>query len=279
MDPAVRRGELTESAWERIAPLLPRADGRGRPWRDHRQVINGVLWRLRTGTPWRDVPDRYGPWQTVYERFARWETDGTWAKLLEHVQVHQDAAGTVSWTISVDSTIARAHQHASGARERRTPAGDEGEDPTHPVGNGQALGRSRGGLTTKIHLACDGRGLPLTVVVTPGNVNDSTVFNTIMDTLRVPRPGVGRPRCRPDAVIADKAYSSRAIRQALRRRGIRPVIPEHTDQKANRVRRGQAGGRPPTFDRELYKNRNVVERCFARLKQFRSCLSDPEQCS
>ncbi len=101
MNPAVCRGELTETAWERIAPLLPRTDGRGRPWRDHRQVINGVLWRLRTGTPWRDVPVRYGPWQTIYERFARWETDGTWAKLLEHVQVHQDAAGTVKWTISV----------------------------------------------------------------------------------------------------------------------------------------------------------------------------------
>lgn len=84
---------------------------------------------------------------------------------------------------------------------------------------GQALGRSRGGLTTKIHLACDGRGLPLAVVVTPGNVNDSIVFDMVMDELRVPRTGAGRPRRRPDAVIADKAYSSRAIRQVLRRRG------------------------------------------------------------
>lgn len=194
-----------EDVSEHESCRLPgRTDGRGRPWRDHRQVINGVLWRLRTGTPWRDVPDRYGPWQTIYERFARWETDGTWAKLLEHVQVHQDAAGTVNWTISVDSTIARAHQHASGARAARTPAGDEREDPAHPVGNDQALGRSRGGLTTKIHLACDGRGLPLTVVVTPGNVNDSIVFDTVMGALRVPRAGAGRPRCRPDAVIADK---------------------------------------------------------------------------
>jgi transposase len=86
----------------------------------------------------------------------------------------------------------------------------------------------------------------------------------------VPRTGVGRPRRRPDAVIADKAYSSRAIRQTLRRRGIRAVIPERTDQKANRMRRGRAGGRPPAFDRDLYKARNVVERCFNRLKQFRA---------
>ena len=86
----------------------------------------------------------------------------------------------------------------------------------------------------------------------------------------MPRAGAGRPRLRPDAVIADKAYSSRAIRQSLRRRGIRAVIPERTDQKANRLRRGKAGGRPPAFDRELYKARNVVERCFNRLKQFRA---------
>lgn len=91
-----------------------------------------------------------------------------------------------------------------------------------------------------------------------------------MDELRVPRTGAGRPRRRPDAVIADKAYSSRAIRQSMRRRGIRAVIPERADQKANRVRRGQTGGRPPAFDRELYKARNVVERCFNRLKQFRA---------
>lgn len=108
------------------------------------------------------------------------------------------------------------------------------------------------------------------MVVTPGNVNDSTVFDAVLGAMRVPRSGVGRPRRRPDVVIADRAYSSRAIRQVLRRRGIRAVIPERADQQANRQRRGQAGGRPPAFDHELYKARNVVERCFGRLKQFRA---------
>jgi transposase len=123
IDFVVGRGELTDAAWERIAPLLPQVDGRGRPWRDHRQVMNGVLWRLRTGAPWRDLPQRYGPWQTAYERFARWEADGTWASLLEHVQVRDDAVGAVEWTVSVDSTINRAHQHAGGARKRGKPTG------------------------------------------------------------------------------------------------------------------------------------------------------------
>lgn len=86
-------------------------------------MIDGVLWRLRTGAPWRDLPEPYGPWQTAYERFARWETDGTWARLLELAQVRDDAVGRIEWTVSVDSTINRAHQHAAGACKRGSPAG------------------------------------------------------------------------------------------------------------------------------------------------------------
>ncbi|MDI5969430.1 IS5 family transposase [Streptomyces sp. SL13] len=263
------RGELTDAAWERIEPLLPRVDGRGRPWRDHRQVVNGVLWRLRTGAPWRDLPERYGPWQTVYERFARWEADGTWASLLEHVRVRDDAVGRVEWTIAVDSTVIRAHQHAAGVRKKGAADGDELEDPGRSQAC-QALGRSRGGLTTKIHLAVDGRGLPLSIVLTPGNVNDATVFGEVLDGIRVPRAAAGRPRTTPERVLGDKAYSSRAIRHLLRRRGIAATIPERRDQEANRRRRGRLGGRPPAFDKEIYRGRNVVERCFARLKQFRA---------
>ncbi|WP_221342560.1 IS5 family transposase [Streptomyces paradoxus] len=263
------RGEVTDAAWERIEPLLPQADGRGRPWRDHRQVVNGVLWRLRTGAPWRDLPQRYGPWQTVYERFARWEADGTWARLLEHVQVRDDAMDRVEWTVAVDSTINRAHQHAAGARKRGQQAGDNLEDPGRSQAR-QALGRSRGGLTTKVHLAVDGRGLPLSSVLTPGNVNDATAFTQVLDEICIPRIVTGRPRTTPTRVLGDKAYSSRAIRHLLRRRGITATIPERRDQIANRRRRGNLGGRPPVFDKEVYRDRNVVERCFSRLKQFRA---------
>jgi transposase len=113
-----RRHELTDAAWAMIAPLLPPDPRRGERWRDHRTVINGILWKLTTGVPWRDLPPRYGPWQTCHSRLLRWQRDGTWARLLRHVQQHSDAVGEVDWEVSVDSTIVRAHQHAAGARKK-----------------------------------------------------------------------------------------------------------------------------------------------------------------
>lgn len=147
--------------------------------------------------------------------------------------------------------------------------GDEREDPGRSQTR-QALGRSGGGLTTKVHLAVDGQGLPLSIVLTPGNVNDATAFGQVLDGIRIPRADAGRPRTKPDRVLGDKAYSSRAIRHLLRRRGIAVTIPERRDQEANRRRRGRLGGRPPAFDKDIYRDRNVVERCFACLKQFRA---------
>ena len=81
-------------------------------------VINGILWKLRTGAPWRDLPERYGPWKTCHERLRRWTADGTWDRILEHVVVKDDAVGKVEWVFSVDSSIVRAHQHAAGARNK-----------------------------------------------------------------------------------------------------------------------------------------------------------------
>jgi transposase len=112
----VGRGEITDKAWERMAPLLPENGQRGGQWQDHRKVVNGILWKLRTGAPWRDLPERYGPWQTCYDRLVRWRRDGIWDRLLEHVQTKSDAVGEVEWVVSVDSSVVRAHQHAAGAR-------------------------------------------------------------------------------------------------------------------------------------------------------------------
>ena len=132
-----------------------------------------------------------------------------------------------------------------------------------------AIGRSRGGLSTKIHHLVDGKGGPLVVLVGPGQAGDAPMFPVLMEHLRVARCGPGRPRTRPDRVRGDKAYSSRAIRQHLRDRDIVSVIPEPTDQQGHRKRRGPKGGRPVTYDREDYKGRNVVERSFNEDKQWR----------
>jgi putative transposase len=137
------------------------------------------------------------------------------------------------------------------------------EPPDH------ALGRSRGGLSTKIHHLADGKGRPLVMLVGPGQAGDSPMFEHLMSALTVARVGPGRPRSRPDRVLADKAYSSRANRTHLRNRGITAVIAEPDDQKANRRRRGRRGGRPLNFDTETYKGRNVVERSFNVFKQWR----------
>jgi transposase len=116
----VRRHELTDEAWEKIKPLLPPPGRRNGRWRDHRQVLNGICWKLATGAPWRDVPERYGSWKTCHERLRRWQADGTWDHILAEVQIHDDGE-PVEWTVHVDSTSIRAHQHAAGARKKGAP--------------------------------------------------------------------------------------------------------------------------------------------------------------
>jgi transposase len=89
----------------------------GWPLADHRQVLNGILFRVRSGVPWRDLPERYGPWETVYKRFARWQTDGTWARIEAALRTQADGAGELDWDAQIDSSVVRAHQHAAGARK------------------------------------------------------------------------------------------------------------------------------------------------------------------
>jgi transposase len=115
----VRRHELSDTEWEVLSRLLPRRVT-GRPRQDDRMVLNGIVWKLRTGTAWRDVPERYGSWQSLYTRFRRWALDGTFTAMLRAIQAEKDAVGDIDWLVSVDSTIARAHQHAAGARKGGT---------------------------------------------------------------------------------------------------------------------------------------------------------------
>jgi transposase len=133
----------------------------------------------------------------------------------------------------------------------------------------EALGRSKGGFTTKIHLVCDGRGRPLGFSLSPGQRHDSTQMEKALDAVRVPREGRGRPKKRPESLNLDKGYSYPRCRRELRRRGVSAMIPERRDQREQRRKRGRKGGRPCRYDRERYRHRNVVERCFLRLKQWR----------
>lgn len=108
----IRRHELTDQEWELLAPLIPRATT-GRPRVSDRQVINGMVYKIRTGISWRDLPERYGPWQTVYTRFRRYALDGVFTRALQQIQAHADAADDIDWLVQIDSTIVRAHQHAA----------------------------------------------------------------------------------------------------------------------------------------------------------------------
>ncbi|MFF0699965.1 IS5 family transposase [Streptomyces tendae] len=259
---------LTDAQWARIEPLLPdRTPKRGGRWRDHREVIDAIAFKFQSGTQWVHLPETYGNWRGVYNRLRMWSVDGTWERVFTALMAQADENENLNWAVSVDSTIVRAHQHAAGARKKGAPA-DEPAD--------HAIGRSRGGLTTKIHLAADGHCRPLAFVLTAGQAGDAPAFTDVMARLRVPRRR-GRPRTRPDVVLADKAYSSRAIREHLRKRGIRAVIPIPADQQGHRLRRGSQGGRPPAFDRENYKQRNTVERCINRLKQWRGIATRYEK--
>ena len=114
----MRRGDLTDAQWRHLEPRLPPEKPRtGRPNAPHRRIIDGILWILRTGAPWRDLPEHYGPVGTVSSRFYRWRTAGVWDRILAALQSETDARGEIDWDLHyVDATIIRAHQHAAGAR-------------------------------------------------------------------------------------------------------------------------------------------------------------------
>lgn len=229
-------------------------------------MINGILFRLRTGIPWRDLPSRFGEWQTVYDRHRRWSADGTWEEILRAVQTDADAQGRIDWSMaSVDSTICRAHQHAAGARHRPPKVPGRRVWPARHRDD-EGLGRSRGGLTTKVHLVGGGGLRPLTLLITPGQWGDAPQMIPVLERIRVPRSNGGHPRTRPEYLSGDRAYSSRRNRRYLCRRQIKHTIPEPSNQQANRRRRGNRGGRPVGFDKARYARRNEVERLIGKLK-------------
>lgn len=218
---------LSDEVWARIESVLPGKEGDpGRTASDNRWFIEAVLWIGRTGCPWRDLPKAFGRWHTVYMRFSRWRRKGVRERV-----IHAVADQTEIKHVLIDSTIVRAHQHSSGARKKNGP---------------QALGRSRGGLTTKLHLAVDDAGRPLRLIATEGQVSDISCANELVEHLRA------------GAVIADKGYDSNAFVESIRTTRAKAVIPPRSNRKTKR-----------RYSRVLYRTRNIVERFFSRIKHFR----------
>jgi transposase len=233
---------LTDPLWGRLAPLLPPQKPRtGRPAIDHRRFFEAVLWLARTGAPWRDLPAELMNWRTAWRRLQRWTAAEVWGRVVAELRAMAPEAG---WAVHLlDSSVIRAHAHAAGARQT---AGE------------QAFGRSRGGFSSKLHLRADAQGRPVALHLTGGERHDLLGVEPLFEqgVLRTGR--CGRPRWKPAAVIADKAYSAAWLLAAFRRKRIVPIIPSRADQPEN-----------PNFDREAYRRRNAIERLVGKLKQFR----------
>ncbi|MCC8977181.1 IS5 family transposase [Bradyrhizobium brasilense] len=218
---------LSDAAWERMAPLIiGRPDQKGSTGRDNRMFVEGVLWIVRTGSPWRDLPEVFGDWNSVFRRFSRWSIKGVWWRIFEAMSDDPDFEYLI-----VDSTIVRAHQHAAGAKKGS-------ED--------QAIGRSRGGLSTKIHLAVRGLGCPVRFTLTAGQKGDAPQAAALIEGLSA------------EVVMADTAYDADHLRQAIAAKGALAVIPNNPSRALKYP-----------LDRHLYAQRHLVECCFSKLKQFR----------
>jgi transposase len=220
-----------------------------------------LFWKLHTGAQSRDIPERYGPWSTIYDRYLRWCQEGRFAGLLVTLRQTLDAEGLLDWEQWwVDSSQIRASR-AAGARR--------GGGPKNEPGN-HALGRSRGGFGTKLHLLCDRNGLVLSALLLAGQAPESPQFEALLESSAVKRAS-GRTRRRPRRVGADRAYHAQRIRHWLRAHGIGAVIP------ARRSRKKPESGRPVSSDRARYGERTVIERCISWLKECRSVATRYEK--
>ncbi|MGO8865951.1 MAG: IS5 family transposase [Alphaproteobacteria bacterium] len=189
------RFDLSDEEWALLEPLMPQSRKSAR--RDDRKIMNAIFYVLRTGMPWRDLPERYGPYTTAYNRFNRWSRRGIWRRIFDKL-----ASKSRDSLYLIDSTIVKAHRAASGAKGEKN----------------QAIGISRGGRSTKIHANVDSKGRPLNFTLTGGQVHDSQVVEEVLDTAKAPL-----------AVAADKAYDSQAVRQQIKDEGALPVIPSRSN--------------------------------------------------
>ena len=209
------RFDLSDEEWSVLEPLMPKSRKSARP--HDRRIINAIFYVLRTGIPWRNLPERYGPYTSAYNRFNRWSRRGVWKHIFDAL-----AAKSRDSLYLIDSTIVKAHRAASGAKGGRRIR----------------IGISRGGRTTKIHAVVDGKGRPLNFSVTGGQVHDSQVVEQVLNTPRSPL-----------VVTADKAYDSQTARQQIKDEGALPIIPN----RRNAIKQAYC---PKRFYRQRHKIEN-----------------------
>jgi transposase len=210
------RYQLTDHEWGAIKPMLPNKP-RGVPRVNDRRVLNGIFWLLRSGAPWRDLPSNFGPYITCYNRFVRWRRAGVWDRIMDALAAAHDAAVQM-----IDTSIVRVHQHGACIAGNRE----------------QHMGRSRGGLTSKIHVVVDTNGLPVYLGLTPGEAHDSQLCSVLLGKLQ--------PRT---MLLADRGYDADWIRA---------FIPPKRNRKE-----------PICFSQHVYRARNLVERFFNKIKHCR----------
>ena len=228
--------ELTEEGYKHIASLFPVQ--RGNVHVPNLQVLNAILYVAEHGCKWRGLPPRFGPWHTIYVRMNRWSKNGVLDRVFEHIQRKQ-LVRIRPEVMSMDSTIVKVHPDGTGARKENGP---------------QAIGRSRGGWTTKIHLIAADARTAVTFSLSPGQSHDAPEGRKLLHRLG---HRLGKPH-----LLMDRAYEGNETRQLALNLGFEPVVPP----RGNRID-------PWEYDREMYKRRNEVERLFRRLKGFRRIFS------
>jgi transposase len=247
------RHNLTDSEWNAIRRFLPaeRSGKAGHPWKPHRPIIDGILFVLHTGVQWEDLPSEFGKCKTVYNRFRRWVKSGIWQRIFEALINRLLKAGKIDFELwCVDGTVIRAHRVASGAAK--------GGLSTQGNADKQALGRSRGGYSTKLHFLTDGQGIPLSVTATPGQRNAAPEFENVMEASLI---NTFRKANRPAALAADKAYSSKSIRDYITPMDIEQVIPTRSNETPNqqvKVQEAKHRRESDRVDQRTPQNRHAI---------------------
>jgi transposase len=224
------RYELSDYEWTAIKPMLPNKP-RGVRRVNDRRVLNGIFWVLRSGAPWRDLPAAYGPRTTCYNRFVRWRRAGVWDQIMDALAAGHDTAVQM-----IDTSVVRVHQHGACVLDN----------------NHQDMGRSRGGLTSKIHAVVDSNGLPVHLALTPGEAHDNRLCSVLLSAL-LPQT----------MLLADRGYDADWIRELARQQGAWANIPPKRNRKD-----------PICFSPYLYRARNLIERFFNKIKQCRRSRPD-----